>query len=150
MIIARRALLPLPLLLGGCGSSSLFARSVAVRRIAIAVAPGANDNTPIALDLVHVSDRPPLATALAGLTAAEWFERRGQFQRDWPRDLDVRSWEVVPGQILPEERLPSPAVSSEALLFALYAAPGVHRARVAEGGRLTVRLLAEEMQVVER
>lgn len=146
----RRTLLALPLLLGGCASSGLFGRDVTVRRIAISVAPGANENAPIALDLVYVSDRPPLATALAELTAAEWFERRAQFKRDWPRDLEVRSWEVVPGQILPEERLPSPEVSSEALFFALYQAPGVHRARLAEGGRVTVRLLADEMQVTER
>jgi type VI secretion system protein len=142
-------LLALPLLLGGC-AGPMFARSVAVRRVAIAVAPGANGNSPIALDLVHVSDRPPLAGALAGLSAAEWFEKRAQFQRDWPRDLEVRSWEVVPGQVLAAERLPAPAVSHEALVFALYATPGVHRARLAEGGNLSIRLAAEEMEVTER
>lgn len=147
MILPRRPLLALPLLAAGC--SSLFGPDVRVRRIAIAVAPEANGNAPIALDLVHVSDRPPLATALSELTGAEWFERRAQYRRDWPRDLDIRSWEVVPGQILPEERLPSPPVGAAALLFALYQTPGVHRARLAEGGRVTVQLLADEMQVTE-
>lgn len=145
----RRPLLALPIALGGCGSG-VFARRVAVRRVAIAVAPAANNNSPIALDLVHVSDRPPLAGALGGISAAEWFEKRAQYQRDWPRDLVVRSWEVVPGQVLPEERLPSPAVSHEALVFALYATPGVHRARLAQGGSLAIRLGEEEMEVTER
>jgi type VI secretion system protein len=143
----RRTLLAMPLLLGGC--SSLFGPDVRVRRIAITVAPGANGNAPIALDLVHVSDRPPLATALGELTGAEWFERRAQFRRDWPRDLEIRSWEVVPGQILAEERLPSPAVGAAALLFALYQSPGTHRARLARGGQVTVQLQADEMQVEE-
>jgi len=143
--------LPLsPLLLAGCGTSSLFGRRIAVRRIAIAVADEANENAPIALDLVHVSERPPLAGTIADLSAAQWFERRAQYERDWPRDLDIRSWEVVPGQILPEERLPSPAVSSEAFLFALYHAPGTHRARLAEGGRVSVRLDVGEMRVTEQ
>ncbi|MBK1662226.1 type VI secretion protein [Paracraurococcus ruber] len=156
MTLRRRPLLALPLpamampalaLLPGCGT--MFARRVAVRRIAIAVAPGANDNTPIALDLVHVSDRPPLAGEIGALAAADWFERRSQYQRDWARDLEVRSWEVVPGQVLPEERLPAPRVSSDAFVFALYRRPGAHRTRLASGGRLLVRLGAEEMQVEE-
>jgi len=150
MTLHRRAVLPLPFCLGGCGTLSMFGHHVAVRRIAIVVADEANENAPIALDLVHVSDRPPLAAALAELSAAQWFERRAQYRRDWPRDLDIRSWEVVPGQVLPEERLGAPAVSDDAFLFALYRAPGMHRARLAEGGRVIVRLEQDGMQVTER
>lgn len=149
MMLTRRPLWTLLPLLAGCGTEALFRRNTRVSSIAISVVEDANDNAPVALDLVYVAPRQPLPERIGALTASEWFEKRAQFLRDWPRDLDVRSWEVVPGQTLPETDLPSPEVRGEAFLFALYRAEGVHRARLAEGGRLMVRLLAEEMQVTE-
>jgi type VI secretion system protein len=120
-------------LLPGCAAYDLlFATRVAVRWIEIRVAAGINENSPVALDLVHLSANRTLTEEVAKMTAEDWFGRKAQLRRDFRDEVDVRSWEVVPGQLLPRTWLERPQVNRAAFLFARYRAPGAHRYRLTE------------------
>ncbi|PXW97485.1 type VI secretion system protein [Sphaerotilus hippei] len=90
----------------------------------------ANQNSPVALDIVFVRDMATLER-LGGLSAARWFATRTEQLSTDPDGLTVRSVELVPRQVLrlPEKELGSPRVAG-VLLFADYMTPGEHRARL--------------------
>jgi type VI secretion system protein len=116
---------------GGCGvatrARSLLGGRVDVR---VALSETANRNHPVAADLVVVRD-PELLERLLGMSAREWFRQRDQIQRDFlpGKDLDVWSWEWVPGQRVPEQEIPLAAGAEGGIVFADYRTPGAHRAR---------------------
>jgi type VI secretion system protein len=131
--------LPAALLLAGalvgCGAVGgaweyFFGEEVRIDSIGITVLEKANNNSPVPVDLVFIGKREPLANEFAKITAADWFARRQQFLRDFPEDIDVRSYEVVPGQILPVEKVEKPKVRAAGFIFVNYAAPGAHRYRI--------------------
>lgn len=125
--VASTALLP------GCAAYDfLFATRVAVRQIEIRAAEGINDNSPVALDLVHLSGNRTLIEEVAKMSAEDWFRRKAQLRRDFRDEVDVRGWEVVPGQLLPRTWLDRPQVNRAAFLFARYRAGGPHRYRLTE------------------
>lgn len=90
--------------------------------------PEANQNSPVALDLVFVRDAATLEK-LSALPAARWFATRSDLQKTYPEGFTLRSWELVPRQVLQltEEQLGSPRVAG-VLIFADYLSPGEHRA----------------------
>ncbi len=104
------------------------------KSVTIAAAADANQNSPVALDLVFVRD-PALVESLSATPAAKWFATRGDTQRTFPDALGVVSVEVVPGQTL---RLTDPAQIHQhalaILAFAAYASPGEHRERLQPKG----------------
>lgn len=110
-------------LLFGCFS----APGVLTRDIAIEVAPEANDNSPIAVDLVLAYSDVALSR-VAAMTPSEWFERRGDIVAAFPKEVKVTRWEVVPGQHLNRMPLPSDAHDATgALLLARYSARNAQR-----------------------
>lgn len=150
MIAARRALLPLLLAaVASLPACSLFTRPVWVRSIEFRVAEAANDDTPVAVDIVYLTADPALTEEIAKMTAEDWFTRKEQLRRDFRNDLDVTSWELVPGTIRHRETLERPRVTQTGFLFARYHAPGSHRYRltVAETAIL-VKLDAADFAVV--
>lgn len=135
---SRRAagLALLPLALSACG---LTRSTLPVRSIAFRVAENANGNSPIPVDLVLISDDAVTAPVM-GVTAAEWFQRREQFLRDFPGRIRVMSFELVPGSTVaarPVERSPRPVA---AVVFANYQIPGAHRLRVSDQSDLVIAL----------
>lgn len=58
-----------------------------------------NNGAPVAVDLVLVFDKKPLAM-LGALRAGEWFSNREDYLRQYQNQLRVASWEIVPGQII--------------------------------------------------
>jgi len=135
----RPALLALLLALAGlagCGP-----RLLSLDRVTIQAAPDANGNNAVAVDLV-LADDPALDTTLAGLSAGEWFRRRGQILRDYPGGVTVLSWELVPGQ-----RISAPVghEAGSAYVFAAYASPGDHRTRLGlDRSELEITLQADD------
>ncbi len=89
--------------------------------------PDANDNTPIAFDIVFVRNRQAL-DRLRKLDAHAWFRARAEQQATYPGAMVVRSFELVPGQTLrlSESELDAPRVVG-VLLYADYPDPGAHR-----------------------
>jgi type VI secretion system protein len=121
-----------------------------VQTVALNVAERANENSPVAVDMVFLSKRLPLLDEVQKMTAADWFAKRAQLVRDFRDDIEVVSWEVVPGQILPAESVPTVRVRSAAFVFAGYRAPGAHRYRVGSERTLLLSLGANELTVTPK
>ena len=121
-------------LLSGCGFTffGLFGddKSIQTRAIEIEVAQGANQDSPIAIDVVDIHDEQ-MVPLLLQMTAHDWFQKRNQIAQAFPTGFDLASFEVVPGQKGPSEEVPSKSKSAiAAFVFANYAADGTHRARI--------------------
>lgn len=103
------------------------------KAMTLVAAPDVNQNSPLALDLVFVRD-PAALEKLLTMPAAKWFTSKDEILRTYPNALTVKSWELVPQQVLQlsEEALGSPRVTGM-VLFADYIAPGDHRAQLPLG-----------------
>lgn len=98
--------------------------------VTLSAAPGANQNSPIAVDVVLVY-QDDMLDRLAELPAAKWFGVRADLRKTFPKSLSYRTWELVPGQTIQVagESFGSPRVVG-VLIYADYATPGAHRLRV--------------------
>lgn len=132
----------LGLMLTGCGPS------IATRSLGVVVEPGANNQSPVPVELVVVRD-PEIVPLLLEMTARQWFDGRDQLLLDHPSGLRSHLWEFVPGQELPMQPLPVPSNGAvAAFVYADYFTPGPHRVRVDPYSRLLLRLTADELVVV--
>lgn len=122
--------------------------NVAVRSVGLQVADKANNNAPIAVDLVLITEDKLIDQILA-LSAADWFNKRAQFQRDYPEGVSVISWEVVPGQVVPASEIERKYRVSAAVIFANYQAAGSHRFRLGEEEKVRVLLNERSFTVAQ-
>ncbi|MBP2233059.1 type VI secretion system protein [Azospirillum agricola] len=111
----------------GC---SLTDSRIKTRTLDIEVAPNANADNAVAVDLVLVYDTT-LLPAFADMAAAVWFKTRDQLRLANPTGLEVQSFEVVPGQKGPRYAVEGRGGDAlGAFVFANYDTPGPHRARI--------------------
>ncbi|MBM3117677.1 hypothetical protein JMJ54_17725 [Jeongeupia naejangsanensis] len=137
------------LLIVSISACSLMQPEVAMRSAVIEVAPGANDDTPIAVDFLAVDD-PDLLKVLLTTSSAQWFAAREQYRRDYPQLLQVWGLEVVPGQRLVFDRVPLAGVPAQGVLvFAGYDAPGAHRLRLESEREVRIRLESRDLQMMQ-
>lgn len=117
-------------------------------RLRVHVGPQANQDRPLAVDLVAAGDKR-LSELLSKTSATEWFERRDQFRRDYPQPglLEVQSWEWVPGQVVGEQKIRLGGHARGVYLFARYASGGEHRARLDVQRETTVTFGEQAMTV---
>lgn len=133
------------LALVGCSSGG---ERIAVDALVLDVAVRANDDSPIAVDFVAVSD-PALLELLSGVTASQWFAEREQYRRDYRQWFSVWSLELVPGQFREVGDFPLAGSRVAGLLvFAGYNTPGAHRLRLSESGRVWLRFDSREMRLL--
>lgn len=141
-------LLALAAHLTACNSGPSAKSRVHTKLLAIDVMPKANLDHPVPLDLVIIYD-PGVFEALLKLPAKEWFDKREQYKKDFPAQLQTWEWELVPGQVVPFFKLPGNARKAVgALVFANYLSPGNHRARIDPYEGAIVRLTESEMLVL--
>lgn len=132
-------------LLASTGCSSAPEEEIPALRlsaIVIEAEPGANENNPIAVDFVFIYDKS-MRQQVAGITAADWFQRRDQFKRDFPAGFRSWSWEVVPGQRIARTQIPRQVRHDDVIasfVLARYYTPGDHRARILEDTEILVKL----------
>ena len=130
--------------LAACASDDATIRT---RMIELDVATGANGDNPVALDVVLAYD-PALVEQLVGLSAADWFRRRGEIGLAFPTGVEVSSFEVVPGQPgLVHEISQRGEDAIAAFVFADYASRGPHRARVDALERFALRLGPKDFSI---
>lgn len=117
-------------------------------RLAVNVSQEANQDAPIAVDLVSVNDKD-LAKDVAKMTAADWFQKRSQIQEDYPdtSKVNVRSWEWVPNQVVADIQIPMRKAPRAIFIFANYSTPGPHRAKIAPSIAQQVSLTREDIKV---
>jgi type VI secretion system protein len=93
----------------------------------VTVAPGANDDSAIAVDFVVVySDK--LLDEIMKLPAAEWFSKKSRVLADHPGELEVVPREWVPGQAVEPLSIPYHSGAKKIVVFADYHSGGEHRA----------------------
>ena len=125
------------------GCSMLFPSGDKVKwdQLTLAASEEANNDSPIAVDVVFVTDKTLLAR-IAELPASKWFAVRDDLTGTFPDAIRYQSWELVPGQrvVVPGDKLRGPRVAG-VFVFADYPGPGPHRVRVERfDGRLVVQL----------
>lgn len=140
----RAARLMITLCLAGlAGCSMLFPSGDKVKwdELTLVASNDANNDSPVAVDVVFVADQAMLAR-IAELPASKWFAARTDLVGTFPNAIRYQSWELVPGQqlVVPGEKLRGPRVAG-VFVFADYPGPGAHRVRVERfNGRLVVQL----------
>jgi type VI secretion system protein len=128
--------------------SYVYQPSVDLRSITLDVAPMANNDTPLAVDLVAVQD-PELFKLLLSIPAKQWFAQRDQLRRDYLSALDVWSLELVPGQFMESRDIPMAAKGAVGLLvYAGYNNPGVHRLRLEQRKAVWLRFESKNIRLL--
>jgi type VI secretion system protein len=131
-------------LLAACSTPSwLCALPPGPSTVTLFAAPDANQDSAIAVDLVFVSDKLA-AQQLSGLSAVNYFALRSQLLRDYPGGLQVRSWEIAPGQIVRNASADPNCNRVQTLLFARYQTPGDHRQALNGRNNITVILGSQD------
>lgn len=131
--------------LSGCATLHITSRKLT---IPVNVTADANQNNPVALDLVEINDKD-LAKDVVKMTAADWFQKRDQIRDDYPKSgsVSVTSWEWVPGQVVPDLQIPMRRAPRAILVFADYSGPGPHRIRIDPSKPPSLTLGREDMTV---
>jgi|SRR5579875_1547247 len=116
--------------------------------MAVNIAADANQNQPIAFDFVEINDKD-LAKEVSKMTATDWFQKRSQIEEDFPKShsISVRSWEWIPGQVVPDIDIPMRKAPRSTLVFANYSTPGPHRAAIDTAKPESVALGRDDMSV---
>ncbi len=142
LAFAIAAAIALPLV--GCLRPGLRPRLI----VAVNISPDANHNEPIAVDLLEIDDKD-LLKDVAKMTASDWFQKRDQIRHDFPKSksIAVRSWEWVPGQVVPEVKIPMRKPPRLILVFAKYATPGPHRVVLDPAKPISLQFAREDMKV---
>ena len=112
----------------------------------VAISPGANQNSPVAVDVLLIKDKSFLKTA-QGLSASDWFTKKMQLQRQFPKGMEVMSWEWVPGQNVALITFVVPVDTQAAMMFANYASAGPHSAPLPMSGKVAVFLDDEDFTI---
>ncbi len=114
--------------------------------IGINVAPDVNSNSPVAFDIVQINDKE-LAKQVGQMTAADWFQKRGQIQQDFPKPgaVTVKTWEWVPAQVVPQIELPMRRAPLAVLAFANYTSAGPHRTKLDPAKPVLISLEKDDM-----
>ena len=117
-------------------------------RVNFRISENANNGNPVALDLVMVSDKK-LLEKLQEMTAEEWFKSKEQIKLDYPKkgQVEVKSWEWVPEQLVPVNEITVPADIRGGIVFANYFKPGAHRAVVNPRKHFTIKLGQEKLEI---
>jgi type VI secretion system protein len=138
----------------GCGiPKSMAKRAARTARVSngklslqVALSSTANQNSPVAVDVLLIRDKSFLKTA-QGLSANDWFTKKTQLQRQFPNGMEVKSWEWVPGQSVAPISFIVPVDAQGAMMFANYASAGPHSAPLPTSGTVTIFLDDEDFTI---
>jgi type VI secretion system protein len=145
----RAAVLLACVAFSGCGFATLHPSRLIKPELSLVVevAGDANVNQPVALDFVSINDKD-LAKDVSKMTSADWFQKRDQITQDFkPSSISIRSWEWVPGQVVPDIKVPMRKKPRAILVFANYSTPGPHRALVDTSKAAILKLNREDMKL---
>jgi type VI secretion system protein len=119
----------------------------ALKNISLSADKLLNNGAPVAVDLVLVLDKKPLAV-LGALRAGEWFNNRQDLLRQYPSQLKVTSWEIVPGQVIQPTNVSEDQGKLVAvLIFANYSGEQSFRADASSMQNVRVHLSKDDFSI---
>lgn len=107
------------------------------------IAPNANNDSPVELDVVLIKDKALWKTA-PSMTAKDWFAQKQDLERRYRNKLIVSFWEWVPGQPIEPIVIRVPRRLNGAMVFANYPTPGSHSAPIPKGGKVAIVLKEDD------
>lgn len=135
------------LFLSGC-KTGLFPPRVNLNDITLIAQAKANDDSPVAVEIVIVRDEA-LAAKLQETTASQWFETRNAFQTTYPKEIQTWYYELPPGKQLTVHPTEFSGKSAYALLlFANYRNNQPNRLRLDPYSKATVLLSEKEIKLM--
>ncbi|MDR3518958.1 MAG: hypothetical protein P4M00_24425 [Azospirillaceae bacterium] len=144
-VLVSALITALIMMVAACGSDG---PGQSLNSVKFTVDSVANDTAPVAIDIVFVRDRKLLEQA-GSFTAVDWLAKREQLIKDNPDAIEVRSWELVPGQALTAD-VSDADDAYGILVFANYAAPGPHRLRIRADARdITLKIGANDVELLQ-
>lgn len=116
--------------------------------VRVNISPQVNHSTPVAADIVLVSDEGLLGELMT-MPASEWFAKREQIHRAHQPEMgfDVRRWEWVPGQVVEPIPLSLDRTIKGGVVFVNYFTPGAHRAAIPLCKDVVISLGVEDFSV---
>lgn len=143
--------------LNGCGvSKGIAKRATRVAKLSngklsleVTISRNANQNSPVAVDVLLIKDKEFLKTA-QGLAASDWFAKKTQLRRQFPKGVEVEGWEWVPNQTVPTVSVDVPVDTRAVMMFANYSSAGPHSASLPLHGSVIVSLDDEDFAVESR
>lgn len=140
--------------LAGCGvSKGLMHKATRVAHVSsgklslqVAISSTANQNSPVAVDVLLIRDKTFLKTAQS-MSASDWFAKKMQLQRQNPKAMEVKSWEWIPGQDVAPISFVVPVDVQAAIMFANYGTGGTHSAPLPTSGKVSIFLDDEDFTV---
>ncbi len=133
--------------LSGCGA---VLGNINTKDISITAAPGANRDTPVALDIVAVGDET-MVQVLMGLDANGWFSQKEKFQHQ--SEFNVKTFEVVPGQTISgdvEYSWTDRRKYKAVFVFAKMQSPGLHNVRIDTFSNPVIVIRNNSLRVTEK
>ena len=140
--------------LTGCGvSKGMAKRAARVAKLSngklllqVAISSNANQNSPVAVDVLLIRDKAFLKAA-QGMSASDWFAKKSQMQLQFPKAAEINSWEWIPGQAVRPVSIDVPVDAQAAMMFANYASAGPHSAALPTQGKVTIVLDDQDFTV---
>ncbi len=124
--------------------------NINTKDISITAAPGANRDTPVALDIVAVGDET-MVQVLMGLDANGWFSQKEKFQHQ--PEFNVKTFEVVPGQTISgdvEYSWTDRRKYKAVFVFAKMQSPGLHNVRIDTFSNPVIVIRNNSLRVTEK
>lgn len=124
--------------------------NINTKDISITAAPGANRDTPVALDIVAVGDET-MVQVLMGLDANGWFSQKEKFQHQ--SEFNVKTFEVVPGQTISgdvEYSWTDRRKYEAVFVFAKMQSPGLHNVRIDTFSNPVIVIRNNSLRVTEK
>jgi type VI secretion system protein len=117
-----------------------------VKKVTIITSPDTNADRAIAVDLVFVTQDLP-AQEIGKLSAHQYFVRRRQLLLDFPQTMQIRSWELAPGQLVKNADASPPCNLVQTYVFAGYGSEGDHRATLSGASSVVLTLGPDDFTI---
>lgn len=117
-----------------------------VKKVTIITSPDTNADRAIAVDLVFVT-QDLSAQEIGKLSAHQYFVRRRQLLLDFPQTMQIRSWELAPGQLVKNAETSPPCNLVQTYVFAGYGGEGDHRATLSGASSVVLTLGPDDFTI---
>ncbi len=134
--------------LTACSSSTCVETAeVFLELVSFNIQSNANNNSAVALDLVILYDKT-LINKFLGMSASSYFGKKKQLTLDYPVQMQVKNWEIVPGQkVTPYKVTFEYPLPQAAFFYAKLSSSGEHRQRVGDQKGLQIVLGKSNMSL---